>query len=181
MSFLKAGRSLRVNMIIKDMSLEELVKLSDDICNEIKLRKKELNKVVAIIDKNLLNEYEFEFNENRFDNNCPFVAKITYSINAKNGIEREFKNLDKTNFGKEYFVCGKYKVKEGEVLEIRDSMARGFCIVYQGNLKFICETNDTKSISTLKRYLREELDINTLLELIGIKEVDTEVLDELKD
>lgn len=159
---------------------EELKLFSENIKQEINSRLKKILKDKKEIEEILNEEYTFDFySESR--NKMPFVAKCLYNNKEYDNIERIFKNLEKTKGNREIIISGKYTAKENEILDIRNQEGRYYYIVLESKLVKIGSPEIAKEIIAIKQFLKGEIEINTLLELNGVKEVETGVLDELKD
>jgi hypothetical protein len=140
---------------LKSMSIEYLESLRSVIDAIIEEKKREPK-----------NEYEFEFNAtNDPRKGVPFVARLVWE-NGK--IDRKFYDLEKTYGKKEVTVFGKYKAKDGDIIEIRKGGSwrndyRYWYIVQNGKLIFVADIDNAKDKSDVIRYLKGEITVDELL------------------
>lgn len=166
---------------LKDMSLDELKQLAHDIKTEIDHRIEELKEAKKEVEEVCLNEYKFYFKTECTWRNKGYVAKCYY----KKGLQREFYNFEETKGSDKIIFEGNYTARENDILDIRhrnkEYGENGFYIVIDGQLKKICECGDLQEISTIKRYLKGEIIFENFLEIVGLKEIEVGVIDELSE
>ena len=164
---------------LKTMTIEELRQLATDIKVELENRIKDLKETKKEVETLCLEEYEFEFKTQCTWKNKGYVAKCYY----KKGLQRSFYTLEETTGNGEIFIEGTFKAKERDILDIRhrnkDFGENGFYIVLDGKLEKICLPGDLQNISTIKRFLRGEIIFENFLEIVGLKEIEEGVIDEL--
>ena len=111
-------------------------------------------------------------------------------IEIKNGYDslqtddqRKFYDLEETHGNIDIFIEDTFKAKERDILDIRhrnsDFGENGFYIVLDGKLEKICAAGDLQNISTIKRFLKGEIIFENFLEIVGLKEIEVGVIDEL--
>jgi len=111
-------------------------------------------------------EYEFCFNAtNDPRKGIPYVARLFWE---KDKLEREFFPLEKTWGKKSVTVVGKYKVKEGEVIEVRTGGSwkndyRDWFVIYQGEKIHVADISDSKAKAKVAQYLRGEISLEQLI------------------
>ena len=141
--------------VLKSIPIEQLESLRT-IINSLIEEKIEKNK----------NEYEFEFNAtNDPRKGVPFVARLVWE-NRK--LDRKFYDLEKTYGKNEVTVFGKYKAKDGDIIEIRKGGSwnndyRYWYIVQGGKLIFVAHIDNTKDKADVIRYLKGEITADELL------------------
>ena len=164
---------------LKTMTIEELRQLATDIKVELENRIKDLKETKKEVEELCLGEYKFEFKTNCTWKNKGYVAKCYY----KKGLQRSFYTLEETTGNGEIFIEDTFKAKERDILDIRyrnkDFGEDGFYIVLDGKLEKICLPGDLQNISTIKRFLRGEIIFENFLEIVGLKEIEEGVIDEL--
>lgn len=154
------------------MSIEQLKDLSRKIGLELDNRIIELQETKAQVLENV-GQYEFVFESELLDRK-PYVARCSCKGRE---IDRLFKNIPS-----EGNACsGKYTAFEGEILDIRDNDGRGYYAVYNGELTYLCSPRDSMNICRIKQYLKCQMEFNVLLEILGVKEIDNSIIDDLKD
>lgn len=158
-------------MDLSNMSAQELKDLSRRIGLELQKR---INEIECTKREALANtqQYEFEF-EAELKKEKPYVARCYY----EKGIERVFKNIPTCGNA----CSGKYTACEGEILDIRGEDGRNYYAVYCGELIELCTCKDSLNICRIMQYLKGQMQFNVLLEILGVKEVDNAVIDDLKD
>ena len=149
--------------VLKIIPIEQLESLRT-IINSLIEEKIEKNK----------NEYEFEFNAtNDPRKGVPFVERLVWE-NGK--LERKFYDLEKTYGKNEVTVFGKYKAKDGDIIEIRKGGSwkndyRYWYIVQGGKLIFVAHIDNAKDKADVIRYSKGEI---TADELLGEEEQQNE-------
>lgn len=159
-------------MNIKVMTLEELLKLSQEIKLEVKLRKQKLEKVENVIEETEEKyTFYFEYTQNKRYKQA-YVAKL---INVNNKVERNFYNFEKVYFDSDLTISGEYKAKELDIVDIVGELN----IVLNGALVNLnIETSNQKNL--VYRFVKKQVELDDVLTLIK-KDENFEVLDELKD
>ena len=164
---------------LKTMTIEEIRQLATNIRNELNSRIKELKDVKKEVENLCLEEYEFEFKTQCTWKNKGYVAKCYY----KKGLQRKFYDLEETHGNIDIFIEDTFKAKERDILDIRhrnsDFGENGFYIVLDGKLEKICAAGDLQNISAIKRFLKGEIIFENFLEIVGLKEIEVGVIDEL--
>lgn len=168
-------------MDLKTKTIEELKELVLQIKDELTSRTKEIETVSKIIDDVTEEKkiYTFDFYAEG-KTKVPFVAKCTYNRSEQDGISRKFKPLDKTNGYNNIVVTGKYTAEENEILYIRNN-GMYYYIIMCGKLIKLANPDEAKEVAVVKQYLKGDIELNTMLEVLHAKPIETEVLDELKD
>jgi len=111
-------------------------------------------------------EYEFNFNAtNDPRKGVPYVARLFW---GKDKLEREFFPLERTWGKKLVTVTGKYKVKEGEVIEVRTGGSwkndyRDWFAIHQGKKVHVADIGDSKAKAKVAQYLRGEISLEQLI------------------
>lgn len=122
--------------------------------------------------------YTFEFYSEGDKRNMPYIAKV-YAFGNK--IKRSFYQTERIYSGRrDVIVHGKYTCKEGDVIEERDC-GRYYFLIQDGERIQLCDNSKGRNLYNLLQFLKEEIDKETLFERLGIKEINTEIIDELKD
>ena len=140
---------------IKNLSDEELEKLSKIIKNELKERYQDKNEFV----------FNFEAtNDPR--KGVPYVAKLFIDDDK---LQRQFFDLEKVYGKKEVTISGKYTAKPGDIIEIRtggswknDHRAWYYITENKEQIK-VADINDSYAKLQVKKYLKGEMSINDLL------------------
>lgn len=164
---------------LKTMTTEELRQLATSIKVELDNRIKELKEVKKEVEEVCLNEYKFYFKTECAFRNRGYVARCYYD----GKLQRKFKKLEETEYGKNLLIEGCYNAKENDVLDIRYRNSEygesGYYIVLEGKLTKICDISDIHKVSSIKRYLKGEIIFENFLEIVGLKEIEVGVIDEL--
>lgn len=149
---------------------EKIIKELEELSEE------DLEKVLSFIEKlkaqRSSEEVEFYFEAtNDPRKGIPFVAKIV-GVNEKGQLDRSFVNLDRSYGKKSVTVSGTVKVKEGEIIEVRTGGSwkndyRSFFILHNGEFYPIADISSSKNIAKIKRYLKNEISLQELIEGIN--------------
>ena len=122
---------------LKTMTIEELRQLATSIKVELDNRMKELKEVKKEVEEVCLNEYKFYFKTECTFRNRGYVARCYYDEK----LQRKFKKLEETEYGKNLLIEGCYNAKENDVLDIRYRNSEygesGYYIVLEGKFIFI--------------------------------------------
>lgn len=131
---------------LETLSIDQLINIKNEIEELIKKKKEEIDQ-----------EYEFDFEAtNDPRKGVPFVAKLL----IKNGkLEREFFELDHTKGKKSITVSGKFKAKEGDIIEIRwggswENDYRYWYIVHDKDLYKITDIDNSRKKDKVIKYLK---------------------------
>lgn len=169
---------------LKTMTIKELRQLAINIKSELDNRIKEIEEVKKEIEELNLdelcsNEYEFYFKTECYYRERGYVAKCYYN----KGIQREFHKFDEIKGKNSILIEGPFKAKNYEILDIRYKKTKygvdGYYIVLNKRLEFICDINDIHKISAINQFLKKNLILENFLELVGLKEIEVKVIDEL--
>ncbi|WPX08138.1 hypothetical protein [Caldicellulosiruptor danielii] len=87
-------------------------------------------------------------------------------------IEREFFDLQKTYGRKNVLVHGKYKAREGDIIEIRTGGSwkndyRSWYVVHDGQLVKVADIDSAKEKLVVEKYLKGDLSLEELLSQAG--------------
>jgi len=159
-------------MNLINMSLDELLELSNDIAKEIKNRKSKIENIEKNIEKTQ-EKYEFYFEQSTSGYKRPYIAKM---VNINNKIERSFYNFELVKEN-DMTVYGNYKARENDILDVWGE----FNIVLNGELKKLkCDNSSQKTL--IYKYVKNIVVLEDVLTLLDVQKIeDFEVLDELKD
>ncbi len=97
-----------------------------------------------------------------------YVAKLTY---GENGLLYHFATLDKTYDAKETYVIGEYAPQNNEVWDIRDKNGRFIYLMYNDMFLKLGKGDEARILHAVKWYLRFNESPETLLEIVGLKEI----------
>ncbi|MFW6030691.1 MAG: hypothetical protein ACOCRO_10655 [Halanaerobiales bacterium] len=163
-------------MELEKMTLEELEKIAIEINKECKKRHKQLEKIKKVVDE-ARQDYEFDFYA-RYSARSKrrYVAKLEYNNKR---FDYYFYAFDISK-GDEVVISGKYKVKEGEVIEKFEVDTKELFIAHNKELVYLCDKDEAVKINAIKTYMRNEMDIDSLIEFCTDK-IRGDVIDELKD
>lgn len=170
-------------MNLSELSIEELKQLAINIKQELNERISSIKAVKKDVAKILDKSYYFYFKTECRTHEKGYVAKYLYDKNEKN-IKREFYNcFEETKFGGNLVIEGNFVASELDILDIRyrniEYGNSAYYIVLNGKLEKLCELDDIHKISSIKRYLKGEIEFENFLEIIGLKEIKVGVIDEL--
>ena len=164
---------------LSNMTTEELRQLAMNIKVELNRRIKEMKEIKKEVEETCLNEYKFYFKTECSYKNRGYVAKCYY----EKGLQRKFYNIEETKNNRDIIIEGYFNAKEQDILDIRyrnsDYGETGYYIVLDRKLEKICNLDDLHEISTIKRYLKGEVVFKNFLEIVGLKEIEVGVIDEL--
>lgn len=143
---------------LSKLTIEELGELKRLVEKEIEKRKNETSK-----------EYEFDFEyENDPRKGVPYAAKLVWNKENKK-IERIFFDLEKIYGKKNVLVHGKFKAKEGEIIEIRKGGSwkndyRSWYVVHDAQLVKVADIDSASQKLVVEKYLKGDITLEELLQ-----------------
>lgn len=141
---------------LESMTDEELVALKQKIDEVLRERKRDEQKV-----------YEFSFEATADPRKgIPFVARLY--INGAGELKREFFNLQRQYGKKQVTVFGKFKAREGDVIEQRtggtwNNEWRCWYVVANGKLEKVADIDNSREKLRVIKYLKNEISLEELL------------------
>lgn len=169
-------------MNLSELTVAELKELALQIKRELTRRQNEINDAKEIIDS--IDEpyrlIHYEKRYNRRSRETPYVARLKWVKNK--GLDYRFINFDKTYGDNEIALMGDYKIRNGEIIEEKDTQGiRTLYLVQNLELIKLGNAENLDVMVAVKGYLRYEQPTDQLLEILGLKEVDLTVPKELKE
>lgn len=156
-SLRQAWKEMKMEMEIKNMTLEELEELKARIEQEIAQKKNEQAE-----------EFTFDF-EHTSDprKGTPYVAKLTIGEDGK--IQRSFFDMNRTYGKKEVTVSGQYTAKAGDIVEERhggswkNDYRYWYLITPEGEQKEVAHITESSKKTQVQKYLRGEITMEELI------------------
>jgi hypothetical protein len=144
---------------LEALSIDQLINVKNEIEELIKKKKEEIDQ-----------EYEFDFEATDDPRKgVPYVAKLFITEDGK--LEREFFKLDRIKGKKSITVSGKFKAKEGDIIEIRwggswKNEYRYWYIVHDKDLCTITDIDNSKKKEKVIKYLKRMITKEDILKEI---------------
>lgn len=144
--------------ILEAMSIDELMALKSKIDDIINNKKDQLSE-----------EYTFEFEATSDPRKgTPYVARLF--IDSENKLSREFFDLQR-QYGKNVVtVAGKYKAKDGDIIEERQGGSwkndyRYWYLIFNNKKIKVADIDNSSQKMQVEKYMRSEITIEKLIEL----------------
>lgn len=165
-------------MNLAEMSIAELKELALQIKRELTRRQQEVKdalKVVKGIDRpGFLYHFKSEYGRREQPH---YIAKLHWN----KGLQYSFANLDKSYGDKKVVVFGDIKLTDGDLVEMRTDDGQYLYLAQNQQLIKLGSKNNPDLFAAVKAHLKYGGNPEQLLEIIGLKDPDLTVPDELKE
>lgn len=165
-------------MDLQKLTVAELKELALKIKQELTRRQQEVNDALKVVEAIERPEFHYSFRSEygRFEQ-PHYIAKLYWD----KGLQYRFVKLDKSYGNGKVVVFGDTKLKYGDVLEIRDKSGQNLYLALNNEIIRLGNKDNPDLFAAVKAHLKYGGNPEQLLEIIGLKEPDLTVPDELKE